>query len=145
LIENHIPIKIFGGGWENKKYWENIKNNYVKGVFVGNEYVKIINSMDIALHFLRRGNRDEQDHRTFEIPACGTFMLAQFSDFHEKFKQANAADLFSNKMELLNKIKYYLKNKEERITIANNGYNYVRNMHYDYTFIMKELIDKAII
>ncbi|NSW46002.1 MAG: glycosyltransferase [Bacteroidales bacterium] len=141
LIENKIPIKVYGGGWKNNKHWKIIKNNYIEGKYVGLEYVKVINAMDIALHFLRRANRDEQDHRTFEIPACGTFMLAQYSPFHkELFSIDKAAVLFDTKEDLLNKVNYFLQNNEERKIIAEKGYNIIREKGFDYENIIKQIL-----
>ena len=61
--------------------------------------------MPIALHFLRTGNRDEQDSRTFEIPACGTPMIAQYSDVHASLFLDNEEVLFfKNNQELLEKV-----------------------------------------
>jgi spore maturation protein CgeB len=65
------------------------------------EYIKTINGMEIALHFLRHGNRDEQDSRTFEIPACKVFMIAESSELHlQLFKENEEAVFFSSKKEL---------------------------------------------
>jgi spore maturation protein CgeB len=88
----------------------------------GESYIKTINGMDIALHFLRHGNRDEQDSRTFEIPACGVFMLAEKSDTHlSLFEDGNEAVFFNTKEQLLEKVKYFLEHEDERKAIARAG------------------------
>ena len=82
LINNCIEVTVRGNGWQKGKYWNIIKKYYKGPGLNGIEYAKAINGMEIALHFLRKENRDEQDSRTFEIPACGTFMLAFLPQFY---------------------------------------------------------------
>lgn len=141
LIENGISVTVTGNDWPNKSYWEIIKPYYKGPSIYGDAYIKTINGMDIALHFLRQGNRDEQDSRTFEIPACKVFMLAEASDVHsELFEQNEEAVYFASKEELLEKVKYYLSNDRERERIALNGYNKCFSAGYDHESRMKEVL-----
>ena len=116
---------------------------FYKGPSVyGDDYIKTVNGMEIALHFLRHGNRDEQDSRTFEIPACKVFMLAEGSELHrELFKENQEAVFFDSKEELLKKVKYYLSEKEERDRIALNGYRKCFDAGYDHTSRMKKVLN----
>lgn len=141
LIENGIEVAIWGNGWDKGLYWDKIKKFYRGTSLYGFEYAKAINGMEIALHFLRKENRDEQDSRTFEIPACGTFMLAERTRKHiEFFKENEEAVFFDNDEELLNKVNYYLINVDERIRIAKGGYNRSKSSGYSH----KERLDKLL-
>ena len=141
LIQNNIPVSITGDGWPKGKQWDIIKPYYKGPSVYGEAYIKTINGMDIALHFLRHGNRDEQDSRTFEIPACGVFMLAEKSDVHESlFKEGKEAGFFTVKEQLLEKVKYYLQHEEERKAIAAAGFARCKQSGYSHEERLKVVI-----
>jgi hypothetical protein len=112
LIENGIKVQVIGDGWDKGKYFDLIKPYYCGRSVYGEEYVDSINSMQIALHFLRVGNRDEQDSRTFEIPACGTPMVAEHSSVHASIFNDNEVLYFHNNEELLDKVRYFMENPQ---------------------------------
>ena len=133
LIQNNIPVVVTGDGWPKGKYWKIIEPFYRESSVYGESYIKTLNGMDIALHFLRHGNRDEQDSRTFEIPACGVFMLAEKSAVHlSLFDSEKEAVFFTAKEELLEKVKYYLEHEEERKAIAEAGLRRCRQSGYSH-------------
>lgn len=142
-IQNGIDIYVTGNGWPNAEYWDVIKPFYKGPSKYGEDYIKTINGMNIALHFLRKANRDEQDSRTFEIPACKVFMLAERSNLHEElFEENKEAVYFSTKEELVEKIKYYKEQPEERKSIAENGYKRCFTSGYTHLERMKDVIKK---
>ena len=95
--------------------------------------------------FFRKGNRDTQDSRTFEIPACKVFMLAERSILHEQFFEENReAVLFATKEELLEKVRYFLANSEERKTIAEAGYKKNFEAGYSHTDRLISVIKQVI-
>jgi hypothetical protein len=142
LIQNDIPVSVTGNDWPGGEYWNIIKPYYRGPSVYEEDYIKAINGMDTALHFLRHANRDELDSRTFEIPACKVFMIAERSGLHTQlFKENEEAVFFSSKEELLEKVKYYLVHKAERERIALNGYNRCFNSGYTHEERMKNVID----
>ena len=142
LIDNKIDVVIWGNDWEKGKYWRKIKEHYRGPGLNGIEYAKAINGMEIALHYLRKENRDEQDNRTFEIPACGTFMLAEKTKKHEElFKDGEETVLFKDDPDLLNKVKYYLNNDLERKNIAKSAFLRSVNSGYTHKERLKKLLE----
>ena len=124
LVQHDINVQITGDGWPNGKYWHILKSNYTGPSVYGEKYVQAINRMDIALHFLRKANRDQQDSRTFEIPACNVFMLADRSPLHQQlFEEGKEVDFFTTKEELLKKVNFYIQNKELRLKMASLAYS----------------------
>jgi len=133
LVQNGIDVEITGNGWHGGKYWDILKPFYKGPSVYGDDYIKVINKMDIALHFLRKANRDQQDSRTFEIPACGAFMLAERSHLHQQFfEEGEEADFFTSKEELLKKVLFYLDNPELRLQIAKSGFDKSYAAGYDH-------------
>ncbi|HET7116173.1 MAG TPA: glycosyltransferase [Hanamia sp.] len=142
LIQNNIPVSVTGNDWPGGEYWDIIKPYYRGPSVYGEEYIKTINGMDVALHFLRHGNRDEQDSRTFEIPACKIFMLAERSELHlQLFKENEEAVFFTSKEELLEKVKFYLAARAERERIAVNGYRKCFSGGYDHESRMQKVLE----
>ncbi|MCB9307754.1 MAG: glycosyltransferase [Lewinellaceae bacterium] len=142
LIKNGIPVCVYGDGWKGKSHWKTIQSCHRGPSRYAEEYVKTINGMGIALHFLRHENRDEQDSRTFEIPACGAFMLAERSGKHEMFfKENEEAVFFDTADELLEKARYYLDRPEERAHIAAAGRRRCVESGYDHHSRMKHLLE----
>lgn len=123
LIKNGINVTVTGNGWPGGEFWDTIRPFYKGPSIYGDAYIKSICGMHIALHFLRHANRDEQDSRTFEIPACRAFMIAERSDLHlELFSENKEAVYFSTKEELFQKVQYYLSHPLEANAIAEAGY-----------------------
>ena len=82
--------------------------------------------------------------RVPEIISCKSFMLTQyFSHYSDFFKNNKEIVMFKNKEDLLKKIKYYLKNKEEREKIAESGQKKMIEK-YSINIKLKEFIEKTL-
>jgi len=141
LGEQGIQVGVWGDGWE-----ENCKlshsNLHIKGPSIyGDDYARAICSFDICLGFLRKRNRDLQTTRSFEIPACGAFMLAERTSEHlELFVEGKEAEFFGDDEELLEKVKFYSAHESERKQIAQAGRERCLNSGYSYHQRLKEIL-----
>lgn len=143
LIEHGIRVQIIGDGWDKGHYFNVLKDFYEGPSVYGENYVDYINSMKIALHFLRVGNRDEQDSRTFEIPACGTPMIAQISKIHEElFENGTEVFYFSNNQELLEKVQFLTKNPKKAQEIGEAALRRCLVSGYDHKSTIVRLLSK---
>lgn len=94
----------------------------------GDFYADLIGSsrINIALHHgpvLTPGWEDRVSTRSFEIPACGGFMLHIDNDeIRGLYDVPREIDVFASTDELAGKIGYYLERPEERQRIAAAGY-----------------------
>jgi spore maturation protein CgeB len=83
---------------------------------------------------------DETTTRTYEIPACGGFMLHERTDeVLELFEEGKEMACFGSIQELAEKINFYLAHPEERESIARAGYERCVPA-YSYDHRMAEII-----
>jgi len=125
LCREGYNVKIYGGSWEKcPKDSCLIKNGCIQFKVVNcEEMSKVFNASKIVLSFVRSHNKELLGCRTYEIPACGAFMLhVRTEKTSEVFKEGEEADFFSSYEEMKNKIDFYLKNDELRKKIAAAGY-----------------------
>ena len=136
-----VPVRVWGYTWErmhdvppsvrleNHPLWED-------------DYAKAICAFDINLCFLRKSNRDHQTTRTMEIPACRAFMLAERTDEHLRlFVEGREAEFFSTNDELLEKIQHYLAHTDERLRIAQAGYDRCLRDRYSNAERLKRILE----
>jgi len=145
LAENGIRIDVYGNGWDGKNYLKRKHDNVIlhRRSLLGRDYAEAISNSAISLCFLREMNRDLHTSRTFEIPACGGFMLAERTLEHESFfKEGIEAEFFDNKTELLEKVLYYLKKPDQRELIAKAGYSRTQNDNYSYHDMAELMLSK---
>ena len=61
--------------------------------------------------------------RVFEVPACGGFLLTQSAEnLHTYLKPGRDCATFETVDDMVQQVRYYLKNEDERQTIASQGY-----------------------
>lgn len=144
LVDNGLNVSVYGD-----KEWNGLKN-YASNLKVypslkNDEYPKALSAFKISLCFLRKINYDQQTSRTMEIPACGSFMLAERTNEHMGlFVEGKEAEFFSDDQELLEKCKYYLLNENERIKIAENGLKRCRESGYSNKKTISTLLKKVL-
>lgn len=86
------------------------------------EYREMIWKSRINVSFLTKSNQDEYTHKSFEIAACGGFLLAERCAGHElKFKEDEEAVFFFDYADLKAKILRYLPDEAARNRIAAAG------------------------
>jgi hypothetical protein len=78
LVE-HVPcnLRVFGNRWGAVGLHSPLFPHLQGRPLVGREKRLAFASTKIGLAFLRKANRDTYTDRSFEIPACGAFMLAE--------------------------------------------------------------------
>jgi glycosyltransferase involved in cell wall biosynthesis len=92
---------------------------------LGDDYARAIAAADVNLALLGVDDRlrDETTTRTYEIPACGGFMLHERTpELAELFVEGREVACFGDARELAAKIEHYLAHPDEREAIARAGH-----------------------
>ncbi|WP_147127717.1 CgeB family protein [Shimia ponticola] len=128
LLQAVAPITddlaIRGPGWESYAAAHAWARDFVQGGAVyGDDYSHALGAAKIGLGFLSKTASDLTTTRTFEIPAIGTFLLAERTQEHQAlFEEGREAVFFDGPEELRDKAQFYLANDTARETIAAAGH-----------------------
>ena len=108
----------------------------------GDDYARALSAARIGIGFLRRNWPDQHTTRTFEIPACGSLLLADRTEEHrEFFVEGKEAEFFDSTAELLDKVKFYCTNEPARNLIAARGYARCVSGKYAYVHRLKSAFE----
>lgn len=133
-----LNLHLYGGYWNRNRrlhpHW--------RGFALERDYRLALGGSKIALCLVRRANRDGHVMRTFEIPACGVFMLAERTDEHlELFEEGKEMACFASPEELVRKVQYYLAHESERHKIAAEGYRRVIESSHTYQDRVEQILE----
>ncbi|THD77670.1 MAG: hypothetical protein E7812_12985 [Phenylobacterium sp.] len=106
------------------------------------EYAHALSGSKIGLGFLRKVCPDQHTTRTFEIPACGSMLLADRTEEHlEFFKESVEAEFFGSEEELTDKIAFYSRAEPARMEIARRGHERCETGRYAYVHRLSAALD----
>lgn len=144
VAEAGYRVDIWGNGW--RKLTHQHEKMIVHGVPVYEQaLIDIVEKTKINLCFLRKLAKDMSTNRTFEIPACGGFMLAERTFEHANFFQEGvSAEFFNSDQELISKIDYYLVNDAQRSVVASSGHKHCILSGYDYKNRCKKILNEIL-
>ncbi|MEO6247483.1 MAG: glycosyltransferase [Sphingomicrobium sp.] len=120
-------MRIYGGGWD--PYRTSPLSSAIVGHRVAPDFMADVISharVNVALHMGLTESSIWEDFvstRTFEIPACGGFMLhIDNEEVRSLYQVPEEIDVFANAAELIAKTRYYLEHAHEREAIAARGH-----------------------
>jgi len=156
LVEKKYDVVFIGQNFENREeYISFLQNNginvetYGKGWKGSNkisqkDLIKIMNESKICLNFSSSAGNPHLKFikgRVFEVPATGSFLLTETcEELEDYFVIGKHLDVFDDKNQLLEKVKYYLKHERVREQIAKDSMIHVLG-NYTFEKYLKKVID----
>ena len=135
-----IRLHLYGGFWER----DPVLAPLARGFAYGADYRHAIGGAAIALSLVRHANRDRHAMRTFEIAACGGFVLADRTEEHLEFlEEDREAVFFEGADELLDKVRFYLPREDQRRAIAAAGHRRITTGGHTWADRVNELMALA--
>lgn len=166
VAESGADLKIWGGAWDflhdgrwtprrrlilgqlaGKDRFRIHRDPLLAAAHQGDEvyaddYARALTGARIGLGFLRAVCEDQHTTRTFEIPACGSMLMADRTDEHRAFfEEGEEAEFFSGPDELLDKVTFYRTHEAARRRIAAAGLERCRASRYAYVHRLDEALD----
>jgi len=121
---------------ERRKYVVALNIPLIQNAY-GKEHSIAVCSTKINLNFTEGGTSD----RTYKVLASKGFLLTQpWEGMEEDFTIGEELNIFTSIDELKNKIKYYLDHEDERLRIAEHGFQTVQK--FDRINWAKKIIEK---
>jgi len=141
-----LDLRIWGNVW-NERCRSSRLRPYLEGAALnGTAYARALQAARINLAVMSgqvagASQGDETTTRTFEIPACGGFMLHERSgELLELFDEDREVACFTGVGELIEKMCFYLAHPDARARIAERGHARCVPA-YSYDVRMRALLD----
>ena len=136
-------IAVWGDKWPGYTRSRPWLRPIVRGNSIyGERYPAALRATKIALCFLAKCVPETTKTRTFEIPATGTFMLAERTDDHlALFQEGKEAEFFGSDEEMVDKIRFYLANDGARTRIAAAGRERCLKSGYSDEHQLRRMLD----
>jgi spore maturation protein CgeB len=106
-----IRLRLYGNYWNRYPEFEPLWG----GVVQGRDYRLAVGMSRIVVNLVRRANRDGHVMRTFELPACRAFVLAERTAEHEEvFFENRDVGYFVTPQDLVSQVRFFLARPDER-------------------------------
>ena len=134
-----VPVRTWGTGWGERRWHRALARRPVVRSLGGRrvlaaaqartrcsqeEMIEIFSTSRINLNFTdaTQGAESQIKGRTFEVPACGGFMLTGHSaHLEDYYVPEREVVVFHDADEMVDKARYYLEHDTERVRVAEAG------------------------
>lgn len=140
----HIILRQLAGDERLRFHRDDLlARSHQGGEIYADDYARALTGAKIGLGFLRKVWPDQHTTRTFEIPACGSLLLADRTAEHQEFfDEGKEAEFFDTSEELVDKIRFYCSNESARQQVAKAGYNRCVDGKYAYVHRLQSVLDQ---
>jgi spore maturation protein CgeB len=146
LWREGLPLTISGSGphWLRALPTDAFAATFRDGELKTAAYREAIWKSKINLAFVTKANLDGVAHKSFEIAACGAFLLAERTPEHLAcFREDEEAVFFSDVEECAAKVRRYLPDEAARSRIAEAGRARAVASGYDNDSMMRSVLAAA--
>lgn len=141
LVRHDLPVRVWGYGWHKARYKRRLRGAVEFQWLSAEKVAKVYNATKIGLGILSKWNRNQTAGRSFEIPACGAFLLAERTPTHQKlYEEGIEAEFFGGLEELLDKAEFYLQHDKAQERIARAGYERCVSSGYFWRDRVREMM-----
>lgn len=122
MVSSGLDVELYGNGWHKAPRSCTWVRGQARARLMGQAYARKLSDARIALVFLSRQNRDVWTRRCFEIPACGTLMLApRTTELMTLFADGREAIYFDDWRTAVALARRFALDHAEREAIARRG------------------------
>ncbi len=137
-----IKLRIWGDQWPAYAKRHSWARGLVSSGLWGESYPTALACAKIGLGLLGKHIPETSTTRSFEIPATGTFLLAERTELHQQlFEEGKEAEFFSSDDEMIDKAKYYLAHDEARRRIAAAGRARCERSGYSSVELLRRVLE----
>ena len=141
-LRRHIILRQLAANDDFKFHPDELLSRAWQGGEVyGDSYANALTGAKIGLGLLRTVCPDQHTTRTFEIPACGSMLLADRTEEHLSFfEEGVEAEFFGSREEMLDKLSFYISHEGARVRVAEAGHDRCRSGCYAYIERLKKAL-----
>jgi spore maturation protein CgeB len=141
LLERGVPIHVFGTHWEKRSKLPAQYPSNFHGAVRAQSYAEVIRQSSICLGLVSHSNHDEWTMRSFEVPACGSLLLAERTPTHEAwFREKKEAWFFRTPEQCADLALELLADRELCYTIGETASQKVLKPDWALNVRMKRLL-----
>jgi Glycosyl transferases group 1 len=145
LINQGIPVSIWGDRWEKSPHFEVLKPFWRGGALRGRDYVAAMQGAKICLGLLSKGNRDLHTQRSLETPYAGGLFCAERTSEHKQLYEEGVEAVFWNDANECAKVcKELLRDNALRARILQAGMNRARANKVGNEDMCKTVLEKVL-
>jgi spore maturation protein CgeB len=130
LMDENYKVGIFGPRWYKSKN-KNVKKSWIKDAGIGKGISAEVSKSRIVFNLIRAEHGCFHSMKTFELPACGAFIISNRSNEQLEFFPETAVCYFDTLDELKEKVKFYRNKDDIRNKFIKESLDFVKNHTYD--------------
>lgn len=145
LLESGVDIHIFGTHWDKRSDLPKLFPENFHPAVRGEAYADVIRRSFVCLGLISHSNHDEWTMRSYEVPGCGSMLLAERSPTHQRmFEEGLEADFFSSVEECGSKLQILAKQKDFAVKVGKNAHSKFHTMGWTLDARMKDLLSNLV-